>query len=280
MSAPRPRLSVIVPWCDRAELEQTLAGNAEIFARHGVEVVVVRCAGDESWLRAALERVPASVTWVDVPADGFNKALALNLGVHAARGESVFFLDCDVLLREDFLPRALETLDQGHFVTVERVYESAALKSAEAQPAEAQPSALRGLAHAVGLVGEDGHTVWVETNRVHFADGSRSGPGLILLRREHFEAVDGMNSDLVGWGWEDLDLVARLRLSGVASPRSLGSVVHLTHGDAQRAGSSTAHTERDNFAVCLANYRLGYHRGTYGDDVSSCTDAIEIHRPT
>jgi len=275
MIGSRPRLSVIIPWCDRAEIEETLASNAALLARHDVEVVVVQCAGDEAWLAEALTRVPGPVTWVDVPADGFNKALALNLGVHAATGDSVFFLDCDVLLREDFLSEALDALDQGCFVTIDRVYESAAGPSESSEP-----SALAGLANAVGLVIEDGRTVWVETNRVHFHDGSRSGPGLILLRREHFIAVDGMNSDLVGWGWEDLDLVARLQLSGVAPRRALGSVVHLTHGDAKRAGDSTGETERDNFSVCLANYRLGYHRGTYDDDVQTCADAIEIHRPS
>lgn len=269
-----PALSVVIPWCDRAEIEETLAANAEIFGRHEVEVVVVRCAGDEAWLADALRRVPLPVTWVDVPADGFNKALALNLGVHAARGRALFFLDCDVILREDFLPQALEHLDRGELVTVRKVFESAARP-----PKPDAPQALTAIASAIGLEATDGSTVWIETNRRRFDDGSRSGPGLVLLRRDHFEAVDGMNSDLVGWGWEDLDLVTRLQLTGVARRRELGEVVHLSHGDAQRAGDGTQRTESDNFSVCLANYRLGYHRGTYRDDVETCADAIETHRP-
>ncbi|MEX1367415.1 MAG: galactosyltransferase-related protein [Nannocystaceae bacterium] len=274
MTDARPVLSVIVPWCDRAEIVRTLDANAEIFERHDVEVVVVQCAGDAGWLAEALGRLGRPVTWVDVPADGFNKALALNLGVHAARGDNLLFLDCDVILRDDFLPQALERLQHDRFVTVRRVFESAA----SSVPADA-PRALGALANAVGLETADGHTVWIETNRVRFDDGSRSGPGLIFVRREHFEAVDGMNSDLVGWGWEDLDLVARLQLAGIASRQELGEVVHLSHGNAARAGDSTHATEADNFSVCLANYRLGYHRGTYQDDVQTCADAIEIHRP-
>lgn len=271
---PSTSLSVIIPWCDRVELEHTLTVNAPLFARHEVEVVVVRCAGDERWLAAALARVPHPITWVDVPADGFNKALALNLGVHAARGEHLFFLDADVVLHEDFVADALGQLAGGRFVTVDRVLES----SPPPRPPH-EPSALEALAHAVGLVTADGRTVWVETNRVRFEDGSRSGPGLIVLSRSTFLAVDGMNSDLLGWGWEDLDLVARIQLAGVAERRALGRVTHLTHGDHQRAGAARGESERDNFAVCLANYRLGYHRGTYEDDVTSCADAIEIHRP-
>lgn len=273
MNAPaRPALSVIVPWCDRPELEETLAANAARFAAHDVEVVIVQCAGDGDWLRAALGRVDLAVTWVDVPAEEFNKALALNLGAYAARGQALLFLDCDVMLRDDFLTEALEKVEAGDFVTVRRVFESAA------KPQQRTES-LRALAQAVGLETPDGRTVWIETNRVRFDDGSRSGPGLIVVARDAFIAVDGMNSDLVGWGWEDLDLVARLQLTGLGTRRELGEVVHLTHDDTKRAGGGTASTERDNFSVCLANYRLGYLRGTYEDDVEHCRDAIEIHRP-
>ncbi|MCA9654746.1 MAG: glycosyltransferase family 2 protein [Myxococcales bacterium] len=274
MSSAPPSLSVIVPWCDRAEIEQTLAANAEFLARHDAEVVVVQCGGDPQWLASALARQARPVTWVDVPADGFNKALALNLGVHAARGEHLFFLDCDVILHKGFLARARPRLAAGAFVTVERVVESAARPRSDESL-----TAVAALANAIGLETPHGRTVWIETNRVRFDDGSRSGPGLILLRRDHFEAVDGMNSDLVGWGWEDLDLVTRLQLTGVATREQLGQATHLSHDDAKRAGGATGATESDNFAVCLANYRLGYHRGTHRDDVESCADAIEIHRP-
>ncbi|MEM7151667.1 MAG: glycosyltransferase family 2 protein [Myxococcota bacterium] len=272
-----PELSVIIPWCDRAELPRTLADNAAIFERHGVEVVVVNCAGDEQWLADAMRDLAVPVTRVDVPADGFNKALALNLGVHAARGRHLFFLDCDVILDADFVDEALGRVASGEFVTVEQVVES---EAPEVSPTPVQGvQGVQGIANAVGLVTAQGETVWIETNRLRFDDGSRSGPGLIVLQRDHFEAIDGMNSDLVGWGWEDLDLVARLQLSGLARRRALGRVVHLSHGNAKRAGGDTAGTEHDNFSVCLANYRLGYHRGTYADDVETCADAIEIHRP-
>lgn len=260
-----PLLSVIVPWRNRPELTVSLAHNLPHLAPLEAEVVVANCGGDPILLDEALAGLASpAVRVVEIPAPRFNKGLALNLGVRAARAGRLFFLDTDVLLDAAFLPRALVRLDGRSFVTVRRVAE------AHHSPAAEVPG-LAEIAWSVELVARGGRKARVETNRVRFRDGSRGGPGLILLEREHFLAVDGMNSDLEGWGWEDLDLMARLQLALGLKRRTEGRAIHLTHGDEVRdlAGRSRGASEQANFAQCLANYRLGHYAGTYGDDVAA-----------
>ncbi|MFO7562934.1 MAG: glycosyltransferase [Enhygromyxa sp.] len=275
MTAPLS-LSIVIPWANRDELGRTLRANAALARAHGFELVVVDCGGDPGRCEAALAAAGVPVTLVEVPTDGFNKALALNLGAHAAAGEALMFLDADVILDEGWISDALAALAEGAFVTVARVRES----QPAADPVGGQ--GLRAIAHVVELETEAGAIVRVETNRQEFGDQSRGGPGLIILRRADFLAVDGMNSDLLGWGWEDVDLVARLQLTETARRVCLGSALHLSHGDELRAidAGDRHRSERNNFGVCLANYRLGHLRGTFNDDMQSCLEFIEVRQWT
>lgn len=265
---------MVIAWRDRPELAETLAHNARHLAAHDAEIVVVNCGGQptaaltEALARLALPRL----RWLDVPVPRFNKSLALNLGAWAARAGRLFFLDADVLLEPDVLPAALGHLDAGPcLVTVERVRES------QAAPAPSYP-ALAEIAYTIELVTPDGRTAQVETNRVRPGDGSRSGPGLVLLPRDQFLAVDGMNAALEGWGWEDLDLLARLQLALGLPRRRAGTVVHLSHGDDRRAllGRSRGATENDNFQRCLANLGAGNYHGTFARDVAAWASQVRV----
>lgn len=89
-----PVLSVIIPWCDRPEIAATLAHNRAQLSRSGREVIVVSCGGEPGELGRLLEPLawpgPRSV---HVPTPAFNKGIALNLGVWAARAATLFLLD-------------------------------------------------------------------------------------------------------------------------------------------------------------------------------------------
>jgi hypothetical protein len=263
-------LSIIIPWRDRPEIATTLRENSAVFSAHNLEVVVVNCGGDAAQLRAAIEGACfGRLRFVELKGADFNKSLALNLGVCVARAPHLFFLDTDVTLKGDFLAEALGLLDSECFVTVERAFESAATAADE-------ESQLEEVAQLIRLVAAGGREAWVETNRTRLRDGSRSAPGLVMLSREHFVAVDGMNSDLHGWGWEDLDLLVRLQLALGLHRRQAGSVVHLTHGDELRyfGGRGRAGSEQINFSTCLENYRLGHLYGTYADDVRTWRERL------
>ncbi len=265
-----PKLSVIIPWYNRPEIEVALRENGREFAAHDLEVVVVNCGGDALQLATAMSGLDiGSLRRVEVNSNAFNKSLALNLGVLASRAELLFFLDTDVVLREGFISSALAALDETCFVNVDRVYESS-------PAADDGEDGLEEFAQVVRFVARGGARAQTETNRVRFADGSRSGPGLIFLARRHFLQVDGMNSDLEGWGWEDLDLLLRLQFVLGLEPRRAGAVTHLTHGDASRSlgGESQAAREQMNFARCITNYRAGYFYGTYSDDARTWGEAL------
>jgi glycosyl transferase family 7 (putative galactosyltransferase) len=276
MTSNNPALSVIIPWCDRPEIDTTLRHNHPAFAAYDIEVVIVNCGGQVEPLRTVLggQSLPA-VRWVELPAVHFNKSLALNIGAFAARAERLFFLDTDILLQNDFLPEALQFLDRSSFVTIDRVYESRMRPRSDVHPY------LREIAYSIELVDHRGRSVRVETNRVRLPDGSRSGPGLVLLARTHFLYVDGMNAELKGWGWEDLDLLARLQLSLGLRQRRVGAVTHLTHDSALRTvdGSTDTGTEQTNLATCLANYSLGHYGGTYRQDIATWRERLSLHKP-
>jgi len=266
-----PELSVIIPWYNRPEIKVSLRENRRVLDRPEIEVVVVNCGGDGLQLGEAFAGVNfGGLRCVEIESEGFNKSLALNLGVFAARAERLFFLDTDIVLGAEFISSALDALDETCFVTADRVHES------QPQDDSGEENHLEEFAHVVQFVAKGGRRAQVETNRVRFDDGSRSGPGLVMLSRRHFLEADGMNSDLEGWGWEDLDLLLRLQFLLGLEHRRAGAVTHLTHGDASRSfgGQSQAAREQMNFTSCVKNYRAGYFYGTYADDVRTSGERL------
>jgi hypothetical protein len=234
-------VSVIVPWADRPELKDALLENRVWLESAPVtEVVVVCCGGDPESLPTLLGPELSFVRIVRARSHAFNKALALNLGVGSSRGEQLLFLDCDVLLPRSWARRASELVGPSDFVTLRAVHESA----------------------------EDAK-VWQEC----FASpqGSRPAPGIVMLMRQDFLAVEGMNSELSGWGWEDLDLVNRLEFQG-ARRQALGWGVHLSHADRSRRfwGDKLDNQER-NAALCLSRYQAGDINGTFSEDLRAQT---------
>lgn len=263
MASTQPRLSVIIPWYNRPEIKVTLRANCRAFGEQDSEVIVVNCGGDGGQLDKACAGLDiGGLRRVEVKGDTFNKSLALNLGAYAARAERLVLLDADVMLHDVFITSALAALDETCFVTADRLHES--------RPRQDEgENALEEYTHVVRFIVKGGRRAEAETNRVRFTDGSRSGVGLVVLARRHFIEVGGMNSDLEGWGWEDIDFLLRLQFVSGLEHRRVGAATHLTHDDAKRnlGGQSQAALEQMNFAVCMTNYRAGNFYGSYPEDV-------------
>ncbi len=257
-----PRLSVVIPWANRAELGRTLRSNCRELLAVGAELVVANCGGDPQLLAQCLAQAPELAPRVVHVETSFNKALALNLGAAQANAKTLLFLDCDLELTAGTCSAALALVARDCAVTLDRVVESSAA-------AAAQYPHLNAVVHTTELEMADGRTIRIETNRQRLTERSRSAPGIVFLDREQFVAIDGMNSDLAGWGWEDLDLLLRLQLQAGARIERAGRATHLSHGDELRCidGANRAGNEAMNAAMCLANYGLGHYYGTLSSDL-------------
>lgn len=251
-----PDLSIVVPWCDRAELGRTLAVNLKNTAASHVEFVVANVGGDREQLASLLPDsdrirvVNASVR--------FNRALACNIGLVAARGEGVLVLDADVILEPTTIAEISGELGPSKYVTV-------------AEVAESEPSAAGGLvrarSHHTTLELSDGRTASVCTSAVFPRSSTRQGVGLIAGTKEDLRRVQGWNSDLTGWGFEDCDMAFRLQLSGCATSTT-GKVLHLTHDDTARdiRGPSKQANDAHNAEIAYSNYAKGNLLGTLRRD--------------
>jgi len=102
-------------------------------------------------------------------------------------------------------------------------------------------------------------------------DCRRPAPGMLIARRADLISVGGMNSDLSGWGFEDLDLLIRLRRRGVRLV-PCGDGIHLTHGDDKRnipPGLTQAQSDLRNRAMSYARLQRDELDGTMARDVAA-----------
>jgi predicted glycosyltransferase involved in capsule biosynthesis len=258
-----PAFSVIIPWCNRQELSETLEKNLPIFEKNEAEVIISNIGGDPSMLQDILQSFPYPVKTIFRPdITSFNKCLALNMGVSAATGTYLFLLDTDIILEEDLLPAAAALLENNCFLTIRKVYESQ-------KNATAARSFISELAYFIEVTDINSNKALIETSRHYINEKSRSAPGLVMMRKEHFMKVNGMNTDLSGWGWEDNDLLCRLQLKLSLKWEKISSAIHLTHTDQQRMinNNSRKASEAANYAKCLDNYSQGNYAGTYKEDL-------------
>lgn len=259
-------LSVLVPWYNRPQLQETLRRNAEHFNDNGCEVIIISGGGELPQLRELIaDHGCRTLRVLHVETDsaqGFNKCACLNLGAASAAGDTLFVLDTDVVLTPGCLRACLDVLAEGQcFATIAEVIES---DPSSVPPWAGWDAGAFVTRHVMRteLYGANGHRAFFEYNVRK--DGVRCGPGLVMVRREHFAAVGGYNSNLVGWGFEDYDLLVRLQLSLGLRHMSCGRVHHLSHP--RVSGADQSHGR--NVSICHGNYLRGDFAGTQHDDAT------------
>jgi hypothetical protein len=256
-------LSVIITWRNRLELETSLAHNLPLLEamRCEWELLVVNGGGDKSLLQSILSstRCPR-LRVLDVPQPEFNKSFCINAGVAKSSGDMLLLLDGDILIDASFVEVISNPLPKDAFLTVKTVVETH--PGAPPITAGRTEPFLTEMVQVTTLVGVDGRSASYEYRCGY--DGSRCGPGIIVVHRSHFLGVGGFNSALSGWGFEDYDFHVRLQFALGLKPNMIASVVHLTHAaaDAQEV------THDHNKGIAYTNYMRRQFLGTLKQDLA------------
>ena len=173
--------------------------------------------------------------------EGFRLARIRDLGALEASGGALLFIDGDCVPRRGCARAVIRHLKPGWFLGGKRVLLSERLTArvfAEQLPVHRWSfldAVLRGRGDVdalEGLTPRDRR----RPSRPRLPDfvPERGAWGFFLgVRREDLEAVNGYDARFVGWGGEDVELAARLRLRGLrggwAGPAS--TLLHLWHPD-------------------------------------------------
>lgn len=260
-------LSIVVSWRNRNELGRALPGLVAAARLHGGDVTVVNFGGSRDALREQLDGHASSVSVVEIAnQEYFNKARAQNLGAAHSQHPYLFFCDCDIVLEPETVARLVEKLQAapGTFATLAGVRES--------------ERNARGGRHVVcfgyhlRIRTADGRVLEIIDNEEDAENGTRQAPGLLLVRRSDFLSINGYNSRLHGWGWEDQDMIGRLTLGAGLTRVQEGVAIHLSHDDHARMAAYPPAKDRWEsrdrmFRQALANYDAGDFQGTYDLDV-------------
>jgi glycosyltransferase involved in cell wall biosynthesis len=257
--------SIIIPWADREELATTLRANRNTLFSKAQQLIIANCSGDLSFIEQSIARAKIDdALIIDIAAPSFNKGLAINLAVSRAVGKNILLLDNDIVFGGPAAASLLQSANRSTFATPEFVVESPRRNASLRKVAS--------ISHHVEIVLADGRSAFVETSRQGFSPYSRSAPGVLCVRRERFVEAGGMNSDLAGWGWEDIDLIVRLQLLCGMRRTQRGRVKHVSNeSEAPNSSqiSTKAITQSKNFSLALVNYMAGDLHGTFDRDASS-----------
>ena len=274
---PKPSLSAIVPWSNRDSLRTSLAGNERWMTSDLVEIVLINCGGDAQQLRTILDgfpRIPRKL--IELPDRKFNKSLALNIGIYASSAPTIFVLDADVILQSHPLTELFPLIDDHTFLTLARVRESERSDPWWKLPDDqvtGENNFIQSMTetHSMDFRWADGTVTRINAYRADLCDESRAGPGLIMAKREHLMQIEGYNSNLELWGWEDNDVEVRLRRVLSLKHLDFGQAIHLTHGDELRRlnGMDLRQSDWENLVRVCKRYSQGNFLGTYSADVST-----------
>ena len=255
------RLSFIIPWSKRPEIYVALKRNLDILANEDTEVLVITTESDVPHLKRAAANIGIPrLRMVAMRGAEFNKCTFLNLGVHCSNAESLFLLDCDTLVGRDTIEAASAALADDTFVVIREGIELDQVTSRELL---LDVPCLREVLVTTELLFTNSRRVSFE----HFQTNTgRSLVGLTMLNKKDFIAVEGLNSDLQGWGAEDYDFQIRLQVKAGLRRVSVGSASHLTH--ISSSSNTGAVSSIRNIEMIFKNYDKGDFLGTYSKDVA------------
>lgn len=264
-------ITFVIPWSNRPELETTLKSNIDYLnsAIISYDILVVNCGGNTHMLESILAKFDSKIVKsVVLNETGFNKSLALNKGITVSKSNYFMCLDADIILLSIDFKEIFAKIEEGYFVTIQDVNEQDQVISPISE-LDFEVNGVTSFKYKIELEKKDGSKIEIDLNKNDLINNRRSAPGILITRMEDIVCVNGYNSELEGWGWEDIDLIVRLQFAGLKR-LEMGSVLHLTHNDNMRYIDSElnnkSENENFNFQRCMINYQLGIFEGTLMKD--------------
>ncbi len=265
-------VSVIVPcWGERVrEVGDCVFRNWQEFGNLVKEFIIVTELGSHLQLRAELQRAfsgipPMKVVSIEIN-DKVTKGRLLNAAAANSKANLLLFLDCDILLTTKCVEQMVEVTAYGNMAYLSKLTSNLT----ETLSSEGYVDIIR---HVVEIRLVDGRAASVERSALYLHTGCRSGPGIVCLARTQFLEVEGYNGSLVGYGWEDIDLLLRIGLVTGGVAIGVGSGVHKSLRLSRTQLNNRLAQESENYQNCLADYCLGILSGTLKDDslISFCS---------
>lgn len=276
---PPESVSVVITTYNRSDALLAVLAGLVLQTDRNFEVVVADDGSREEHRRLILESpVARELRLVHVwhPDVGFTASQVRNIGVAAAKGRYIIFLDGDCVPEVDFIAQHKALAQAGFFVNGSRVLLSPELTQrvlAGSEPVCGRSGFYWFRQRLLGRASKLSH-LWRLPDGFWRLARKFSWKGIrscnMGLWRADFERVDGFDESFVGWGHEDADFVLRLHHSGVVRKNGFCAteVFHLWHQEANRNNASqNAQIVQERVKTGVTRSTLGYSKNRANDDV-------------
>ena len=273
-------ISVVVTTYNRSDALALVLTGLKAQSDPCFEVIVAddgSTADHRAVVQAASRRLGLKLAHVWHPDIGFTASQVRNLGVAAACGDYIVFLDGDCVPEVDFVAQHRKLMQHGYFVNGSRVLLAPELTD-ELLSTPHSPIGLtasywlrqRWAGHASKLTGllrlPDGRF------RCHPKfrwKGIRSCN--LAVWRDDYQKLNGFDETFVGWGHEDADFVLRLHNAGLVRKNGFCAteVFHLWHSESNRSQEGVnADKVRSRIASGQVRATVGYEESLAASDVT------------
>lgn len=249
-------LTILMSVKNRIEIIETLLYLDKQFKEHKpLEILIVSQDNNIQYLEESLKDLNTINDFVKIihcPQDMFNKSLALNIGIGQSKGKKILQLDVDIQLNVLNLKKMVNHLIEDTFVILKEIKES------EEDVIEGD---IKEFKFALGFKISN-MDISVDTSKYYFNNGTKMAPGMILAWKKDLEDIQGYDSNLEGYGFEDIDLIIRLKATGRKLIEA-GYGIHLT----QIADKTRRRSDTNNLWYCVDKYHIGNFYGTMNQDI-------------
>ena len=190
--------------------------------------------------------VPLIHSWI--PDEGFRLAKSRNMAIHRAKGDYIIFIDGDIAISRSFVRDHQLLREPGTFVNGGRARLTRAATERRMHTHDPRFSAFTpGLLRPLTLI----RLPWW-----HYIAKGENGRRKIrgcnmAFWKSDLYAVNGFEENIVGWGSEDTELVARLFNLGIQrkNAKGMATCVHLWHPHPDNQTNTRTRNREFTYAV-------------------------------